>query len=320
MRVNSRTRPQRENASYWTSYSDMMAGLMLVFALIMFFSIFQFIELQETKAAELSEKEVLLLSQQTQLDTQQSQLSSQSLTLEQQRALLATQQQELAAAQQQLAIAQTAAQQQQTQLDQQSLQLSAQQTQMQQQQQRIDALIGVRARIIETLRDELAKARLDVAVDQQTGAIALKGAVLFDVGKSELKPSGMALLDTFIPLYVRTLLAPANSAFVGEIIIEGHADTDGEYFINLDLSQRRAFAVAQYCLQSGFGGLTGEESQKLREIMTANGRSWSNPVRDANGNINKEASRRVEFKFRLKDAEMITELSAIMEQKSVNPQ
>ncbi len=313
MRAHSHTRPRRENASYWTSYSDMMAGLMLVFALIMFFSIFQFIELQETKAAELSEKETLLLSQQSQLDTQ-------SLTLDQQRTQLTTQQDELTAAQRQLADAQAAAQQQQTQLDQQSVQLASQQSLMQQQQQRIDALIGVRARIIETLRDELAKAQLDVAVDQQTGAIALKGAVLFDVGKSELKESGMQLLHTFIPLYVRTLLSPANRDFVGEIIIEGHADTDGEYFVNLDLSQKRAFAVAQYCLQGGFGGLTGEESAKLREIMTANGRSWSNPVRDAQGNINKEASRRVEFKFRLKDAEMITELSAIMEQKSANPQ
>ena len=38
----------------------------------------------------------------------------------------------------------------------------------------------------------------------------------------------------------------------------------------------------------------------------------ANPILDADGNVDKEASRRVEVKFRLKDDEMIDELSKIM--------
>ena len=38
----------------------------------------------------------------------------------------------------------------------------------------------------------------------------------------------------------------------------------------------------------------------------------SNPVLDADGNVDKDASRRVEVKFRLKDEEMINELNRIM--------
>ena len=38
----------------------------------------------------------------------------------------------------------------------------------------------------------------------------------------------------------------------------------------------------------------------------------ANPILDADGNVDKEASRRVEVKFRLKDDEMIEELSKIM--------
>ena len=38
----------------------------------------------------------------------------------------------------------------------------------------------------------------------------------------------------------------------------------------------------------------------------------ANPILDADGNVDKEASRRVEVKFRLKDDEMIDELSRIM--------
>jgi len=38
----------------------------------------------------------------------------------------------------------------------------------------------------------------------------------------------------------------------------------------------------------------------------------SNPVLDSDGNVDKDASRRVEVKFRLKDDEMIDELNKIM--------
>ena len=38
----------------------------------------------------------------------------------------------------------------------------------------------------------------------------------------------------------------------------------------------------------------------------------SNPILDADGNVDKDASRRVEVKFRLKDDEMIDELNSLM--------
>ena len=46
--------------------------------------------------------------------------------------------------------------------------------------------------------------------------------------------------------------------------------------------------------------------------MTANGRSFSNPVYNTNGSIDMDASRRVEFKFRLKDEEMVEEMVKIL--------
>lgn len=48
-------------------------------------------------------------------------------------------------------------------------------------------------------------------------------------------------------------------------------------------------------------------------MLTANGRSWSNPIYNTDGTINDNQSRRVEFKFRLKDDEMIEELRQILE-------
>jgi chemotaxis protein MotB len=51
----------------------------------------------------------------------------------------------------------------------------------------------------------------------------------------------------------------------------------------------------------------------LRELATANGCSWSDPVYDANGNVDMDASRRVVFKFRMTDEQMIQQLKDILE-------
>ena len=204
----------------------------------------------------------------------------------------------------------TAAQQslslQQSKIEEQAALLAAQQTE-------IDKLIGLRSRIIEELRDELRRENLDAVVDRNTGAIAFTGAVLFDTNRNELKDSGKALLNAFLPVYIRTLMSEENEGYVGEIIIEGHTDTSGSYLHNLALSQERALAVAEYCLGPEMTELTSAEKQMLQRILTANGRSYADPVYKADGTVDMEASRRVVFKFRMKDSEMIDQMSAILE-------
>ena len=61
--------------------------------------------------------------------------------------------------------------------------------------------------------------------------------------------------------------------------------------------------------------LSRAQKAKLQEILTAKGRSYSDLVYDANGNEDPDASRRVEFKFSLKDADMIEELNRIMSEQ-----
>ena len=71
--------------------------------------------------------------------------------------------------------------------------------------------------------------------------------------------------------------------------------------------------MAQFLLETEGEFLSGDESATLRDILTVNGHSMSNPVMDAQGDIDMDASRRVEVKFRLKDEEMIEELRTLME-------
>ena len=306
MRRSKKMRRGGENGSFWISYSDMMAGMLFTFALILFMAVYQLVDLQqkktielETKEAQLSTQQSLLIDQEAQLKDKEELLATTTLMLQEQQAELEENRTALTAAQQSLSL-------QQSKIDEQAALLAAQQSE-------IDKLIGMRSRIIEELRDELRGAGLDAVVDKNTGAIAFTGAVLFDSGKNELKQSGKALLNAFIPVYVRTLMSEENDDYVAEIIIEGHTDTDGTYLNNLALSQERALAVVSYCLSGEMTGLSYAEKEVLQSIITANGRSYSDPVYAADGTVDKEASRRVVFKFRMKDSEMIDQMSEILE-------
>ena len=306
MRRSKKMRRGGENGSFWISYSDMMAGMLFTFALILFMAVYQLVDLQqkttielETKEAQLSTQQSLLIDQEAELKDKEELLATTTLMLQEQQAELEENRTALTAAQQSLSL-------QQSKIDEQAALLAAQQSE-------IDKLIGMRSRIIEELRDELRGAGLDAVVDKNTGAIAFTGAVLFDSGKNQLKDSGKALLNAFIPVYIRTLMSEENDDYVAEIIIEGHTDTDGTYLNNLALSQERALAVVTYCLSSEMTGLSNAEKEVLQSIITANGRSYSDPVYAADGTVDKEASRRVVFKFRMKDSEMIDQMSEILE-------
>ncbi|MDD3334569.1 MAG: OmpA family protein [Eubacteriales bacterium] len=341
-----------DGGAAWISYSDMMAALLLVFVLILCYSVYQYFLMLETKTAELDEKGALLASQeatltqqQSTLDAQQSTLDKQTLALAEQQAALLQKQNELTSAltnleekqgllddqnltleeQQKIILAAQAALQQkeeelntakidlegkQKELADATILLGAQQEAMDTQQRRLDDLVGVRTQIIRELSDALTSANLKASVDKNTGDIMLESAVFFDVGKNTIKQSGQELLNQFIPVYLGVLLEPAYASYLGEIIIEGHTDTQGDYLMNLKLSQERALSVATYCLQ--LPSLSESQLEVLRGILTAKGRSFSNPIYNDDGSIDMDSSRRVEFKFRMKDSEMIDEIRNIL--------
>ena len=326
-----------DGGASWISYSDMMAALLLVFVLVLCYSVYQYFLMLETKTTELDEQSALLTQQQatldeqreeltaqqaaltdkqneltaalTQLDEKESLLNDQSLTLEEQEKIILaaqtalSQEEELNAANQELT-------NKQQELADATILLGQQQDTLNAQQQKLDDLVGVRTEIVRDLTAALSQADLKATVDGNTGDIMLESAVFFDVAKSNIKDSGRALLDEFIPVYLGVLLQPEYVDYLGEIIIEGHTDTQGTYLVNLELSQERALSVATYCLQ--MPTLSEEQLEKLREILTAKGRSYSDPIYNEDGTINMDASRRVEFKFRMKDSEMIDEIRNIL--------
>ena len=279
----------------------------------------------ENQAAMLSTKESELDAAQITLSQSQETLTSAQKQLEEQRKQLEEQQTQLTNQQTQLADQQNLLSQQESELEARDAALLSNQEKldkqtklMDEQQKKIDQIIGVKAELIEDLNQEFAENQINVNIDPQTGAIVLDSSVLFAFRESELTPEGEQILYEILPVYCEVLLSEQYADYVAEIIIDGYTDSQGDYLSNLELSQNRAFAVASY-LHMISGAFLDPNSQKvLQEKLTANGRSESNLILDENGQEDRDASRRVEVKFRLKDDEMIQELSDVLAGNTVS--
>ena len=174
--------------------------------------------------------------------------------------------------------------------------------------------MGIRTDIIGALQSAFNNSAM--SVDAQTGSITFSSDVLFNYNSAVLTDASKQTLRETIPMYLGVLLRDEYQDYIAEIIIEGHTDTVGSYLSNQQLSYNRANSVARFCLDSG-NVLNETEIARLQQVLTVNGRSFSNPVYTAEApgaelQVDMDASRRVEIKFRLKEDEMIEKISEIL--------
>ena len=163
--------------------------------------------------------------------------------------------------------------------------------------------IEVSKELIENLKD----ANIDAQVDEMTGDIKISDLELFEVGSYNLSPKGKAYLDKLVPIYINTIFS--KKELVGEIdniVVQGHTDSQTysglkdanlSYMKNMQLSLQRANSVADYMFKTGYDK---KYSEKLREILTVEGKSNSDPIL-VNGKEDFNKSRRVELRLKVKN-------------------
>ncbi len=327
--VHNRRAGRGGGGSSWISYSDIMAALVMVFVLFLVFSLYHYgetIRIQteelDRQRTELAEKQQIVIIQQAQIDSQTRELDELRITLGEREEELSAQTIILVGKMEELDNANATLAQQQTDINNLNLQLAAQQAELDSRQARIEAqeaalrqqsqqlntMVGVRSEIVQELSGAMRSRNLNVTVDS-SGSIILETSVLFSSGSSTITADGQSMLQQFLPVYLDVLMRPEYADFLGEIIIEGHTDSDGTYENNMTLSLNRANAVAAYCLQV----VNPRYRDRFRSLLVVQGRSEADLIM-VNGVEDKERSRRVVFKFRLKDEEMVTQMNEILQQ------
>lgn len=111
------------------------------------------------------------------------------------------------------------------------------------------------------------------------GLVITLGDVLFDTGKSVLKPGAYTTVDR--------LASALKEAPDRKVVIEGHTDSMGSDEYNQELSQRRAQAVQTALLERGVG--SGQ--------VTAYGKGETFPVASNEDASGRQQNRRVELVF-----------------------
>ena len=178
---------------------------------------------------------------------------------------------------------------------------------LQKQKSKIKSLTGMKLQVLTALKTALGS---KINIDKKTGSLKLASNVLFEVGKSTLKNEAKVELKKAFEEYIGALVRNEKiRPHLDKIIIEGHTDSDGGYIYNLKLSQDRALAVMEYLLSLDFS-----KQYNIKPLMTASGRAYLDAIKK-NGVEDKEASRRIEIKFRLKNEDAMHEIERVLDAK-----
>lgn len=150
--------------------------------------------------------------------------------------------------------------------------------------------------INDSVKNTLKDNGLNVLVDEKSGLVTFGESTLFDVDSYELKQEAKEMLKIFIPRYVEALYSNYEGN-ISKIVIKGHTDDVGSYLYNLDLSQKRAYSVATFIVGEEIGDYKYKD--KVLKDIEAIGRSEAELIKNTDGTINKNASRRVELMYEI---------------------
>ncbi|MCX5721535.1 MAG: OmpA family protein [Nitrospirae bacterium] len=155
------------------------------------------------------------------------------------------------------------------------------------------------------LRDHIQRLGLSLDADPRDPLalviVVPEDRLTFEFGKSTLSPAADQFLVDALPFYVRALCGPLRDK-IDSLAIEGHTDDYGSDAFNLKLSQERSLAV----MVKGLEVIQTAEPysyQCFQEITSATGRGRQDLMYESTSVINREKSRRVIFKIRLRSAE-----------------
>jgi chemotaxis protein MotB len=176
---------------------------------------------------------------------------------------------------------------------------------LQSQKAKIKSLTGIKLKVVAALKEELGS---KINIDKNSGSLRLASNILFDKGSAVLKDEAKTELKQSFEEYIGALVTNSKiRPHLDRIIIEGHTDSDGGYLYNLDLSQKRAFAVMHFLLILDFA-----KENNIKPLMIASGRAYLDAV-TVDGVEDKDASRRIEIKFRLKNEDAMHEIEKVLD-------
>lgn len=175
---------------------------------------------------------------------------------------------------------------------------------------KIKNLTGIKVKVAQRLKEKLGNS---IEIDPKSGALRFASNILFAQSEATLKPEAKKELKKILGKYIDTLLRDKTiRRYIDTVTIEGHTNSDGPYMYNLYLSQKRALAVMDFLYNE-----YPDNRALFKKYLSASGRSFAEPILTKQGKEDKDASRRIEIKFRIKSEEAVKELMNYLNKQEV---
>jgi len=162
-------------------------------------------------------------------------------------------------------------------------------------------------KVAEELKETLQEKKIDAQIDSISGIVKISDLELFDLNSYELSQKGKDYLSKFAPAYLDSIFTNEYlNENIDKIVIQGHTDSqtfagqfsaDEQYMKNMELSLKRAYAVANYMTNTPYNKANGN---RLRKMIVVEGASFSSPIL-VQGKEDYAKSRRVELKIIMKE-------------------
>ena len=159
--------------------------------------------------------------------------------------------------------------------------------------------------VLAALHDHFTRLGLSLDADPRDPLTLMivvpENLLTFEFGKSTLTPRATRFLEEAMPFYAAAVCGPLRDK-IDSLSIQGHTDDRGDVAYNLRLSQGRSLAV----MVKGLEVIQAQEPsayQCFQEMTVAAGRGQQDLIYNANNRVNREKSRRVIFKIRLRSTE-----------------
>ncbi|MBQ7849117.1 MAG: OmpA family protein [Clostridia bacterium] len=174
------------------------------------------------------------------------------------------------------------------------------------------AMTGMKSKIAVDLVHALAADDVVQQIDMDSGDITLHALTVlpFDSGSAELTEEGKQFLDFFVPAYFGVLLQPQYADYISSISIEGHMAPSEDSETASFLAQERALNVMLYINDM----YQNDEAagDRINQLLSAVGMAYYEPVYTIQNQVDAGASDRIVFSFTLRDAEVLRELTSLL--------
>jgi outer membrane protein OmpA-like peptidoglycan-associated protein len=155
------------------------------------------------------------------------------------------------------------------------------------------------------LQDHLRRLGLSLDADPRDPLTLMivvpENLLTFEFGQSRLSAQADRFLEEAMPFYAAAVCGSLRDT-IDSLAIQGHTDDRGGDAYNLQLSQERSLAVMVKGLEV-IQAQAPSAYQCFQEMTSASGRGRQELIYDSDNRVNREKSRRVIFKIRLRSTE-----------------